>query len=329
MGRMKKYTFIIVAAVILLTAGGVSATWQYAISPAEMFEGNIDVDLSVWNYFPPVIEGSGEDHKTLVGNVITDGLNKEGSALNNAIADRANSTDIWGNERVTFSDKDYNAGDSVKDLFCEGTESLTFLVYFPKATPNIRYLFTTAVDMGEESFLFGRSNIPEGEMVYPIYRTTLELKDGVWVETGMEVGGAPSMYYQNSTTGNVIVKTPSFDPANFVVEKRGTDTANAIYTYIHSTLPANSTVQGIEGRKTTTALSDGNAVYYRFNETGARTLRVKDLAAEIVIYDAQGGIITPTIDESNPEFKKYTFTATAGTNYIKITGGGTVTFTLY
>lgn len=325
MGRMKKYTFIIVAAVILLTAGGVSATWQYAISPANSGSADLPVSCWEWSELPPVVPG--EDHGSLIESVVDGilGLNTPDSPLDYAIDDMISKAG-GKHESLISIDANYNLG----GLIDNRSAALTFLVYFPDITPDVRYLFTTAVDLGEPGK--NGNNIPYGETVYPVYRTRLNLVGEKWVQGDTVIGSAPSREYDN--WGGANNKTPSIDVANFREGVLGdkfvsVSDNNAILTYLHRSLPEDGSIVGLNGMRTTTALSNGNAVYYRFDAAGARTLCVKDLAAEIVIYDAQGGIITPTIDESNPEFKKYTFTATDGTNYIKITGGGTVTFTLY
>lgn len=208
-----KLTFLLLFFFILFTSGGVYAMFQYAEGPIQDQVVTIDKDMVSFAYLYPNTP-EGRKQEALVDNLLngTDqypdiGLNNPDSRINTIIKNRAGT--IWGN-RNTLGSMDAHEKDTLSQFFDDETIDMTFLVYFPNGTSGTYYIFTTPVDLGTSS-----PNIPYGDYIYPIYRTTLQKNaDGKYEAVKVEVGEAISAKYSNYL-GSLLVTAPSFNASSW------------------------------------------------------------------------------------------------------------------
>ncbi len=309
LGRL---TAVIVIMALLFSIGGVYASWHYARGPVLSQMELIDILMDMWvgsEELPNEVEG--EKHKVLIDAIIrgTDdngvvvGLNNPDSFLNTQIEERSS---IWWKDADTLGSMDYWQEDNINNYFDLDTHNLSFLLYFPDGVSDTYYLFTTSIDLGENS-----PNIPIGTNVYPIYRTVLK-KDaiGEWYAVETKVGYAPSAYYDNAFTGTWL-RYPSFSAEGWVEGELGTSFSDAIYTY---------------NGQTQTALieSDTEVAYYKFTASSAGTVTItsSDTSALFTIYNSNQRTVTSnkTVDANGVTV---TFRASRNTTYyIAVSGDG-------
>lgn len=318
-----KVALVVAGAMTLVTTAGVSATWLYA--EYETTEQVITTEVSLkpfyWEGSTETQGGQGEDHKYLLDNIIED-LNSNDSYLEDQILDRQSSGIFGWYGWDTFGSMDVRDEAQIKDLFGLEAEGLNFLIYFPKNNKNIRYVFTTSVDMGTPGT--GNNyvmNIAEGKMVYSVYRTTLELIDGNWVGVVTELGAAPSKFYDNDWLGSLVVKCPSFDPTKWVAGKQGTSTSNAIYAYV--------------GLSTTAYVdSETEASYYVLTSSasGTRTVTTYNANVHLTVTSNNSSVSvkkTTNVDAEGKTYYVFTYSVTNNrTYYMCFSGDKAMTFTL-
>ncbi len=265
-------------AVVASAIVGAEAAWRYAEKDLENISLQPTIEMGIFNWQGSEIlpdDVLGEDHQVLVDGLLNGdaGMNTEGSEINQQISSRQ---EIWWADRDTYGSMDAYDKESMGELFGLDTSNLSFMIYFPDATPNIRYIFTTSEELGSSGY-FGsaKPNVPTGEYLYIVYRTTLNLNaDGEWEAVKSERGYAKSAYYQNDIFGSAISTTPAFDVTTWTEGKRGTGFNDAVYAYV-----------GLQS----TVYTDGatESVYYKITPTqsGNLTLSSANLAVTIKAYD--------------------------------------------
>lgn len=341
--RMRLISFIALFAILIYTISGVFATWDYATGGITDKKDTLNIMFFPWegeDILPE--EDGGYNQLVLVenllnGSMIQDGveigigLNNPDSDINTEIAERE------ARGKTTFGSMDAWDSEQMDAIFGLKAANLSFMFYFVDDTT--KYLFTTGVNLGENSILFGNPNYASGTLIYPIYRTILKYQvngineDGSdkyeWVAVKTVLGTAPSTYYDNDYAGSLIVKSPAFDPVKFAPLKQedcetgetavmvGNKTNNNIYLY-----------------------PDQKVDYVCENETAPAYFSVKPGAGTITIMldadclDAQVNVYSNNAYSreysSTTENGATTFTARANTTYyIKITGVKDLGFNLY
>lgn len=342
---------------------GVFATFSYANSPAKSGQNQIHISVFEWVGEGILPDAMGTDHKELINTLIVGeaGLNEENSYLNQQItARKENTIPILGisNPKDTFGSSDFWQNANVSDKFNADTYNLSFLMYFPNPfsdsdndgkddideSETTQYIFTTSVNLGTSSSwgVSAHPNIPLGEYVYPVYRTTVVNRYGDWVATTTELGCAKSAYYDNSLAGANLQQTPSFDPSSWLRTDDPTLTPpigskeNAIYTYVHTTIDdkaSSAGVPSIDGYETSTHVSNEptDTVYYRHvcEKSTEYTLAFIDERAVATVYDISENVVEYAVTTDNG-IKRFTWTATAGETYvIGVSGVSVMYFTLY
>lgn len=335
-----RMTGLCVMLACLITVGSVYASFHYAVGPPEDIESLFQIHMaSTWVL--PDDKETGESHQSLLEEIIngSDGLNTKSSYLNDQIASRKRY------DRETFSNNDFWQGSTASSTFETETSNLTFLLYFPD-NPNTTqdeseqemYVFTTAVYLGESSFLSNPdTTVPIGDYVYAIYRTRLINIGGQWIAQETELGAAPSMLYQNSLAGSWLSRNPSFDPAptKWLSGKRGTTYSNAIYTYVHPAAGKDSNgnlFTNIDGYTTSTHVADSTSelVYYRYTaeSTKTYTLKVKGNIT-VSVYNNLYNPINTTVTTAS-DYTTIKFSATRNTlYYIVMSGSEKTIYTFY
>jgi len=228
MKAFKKSMIVLVAVVLLVSVGGVSATWYYATQPAQSVEETLDFQLGdfLWDGSGSLpTEGEiGENHLLLIDNIINHpqhGLNASGSYLNDQIDKRQSGGLGWGGGRDTLGSMAVTQSEELTEIFGLDASALSFLIQFVSDTEY--YLFTTGVDLGERGAcnIFGTTtkagspNVPLGSPVYPIYKTVVRMVDGKWTAISTVIGYANSAWYEESRSKANATQIPSFDPDTF------------------------------------------------------------------------------------------------------------------
>lgn len=320
-----KIILSIVSLSIVVSCSGVFASWIYA--EENPVESNKELPFILnefyWQGAEELPEDSslGENHVVLIekilngtytdanGNVTNIGLNNPNSYISKEIENRSNIS--WFSSD-TLGSMDYWERDDISKYFDTATTNLTFLIYFPEGVSDTYYLFTTSVVLGEDS-----PNIPIGQVIYPIYRTTLvKNAEGVWEATETSTGFATSSYYENPITGSWLVKYPSFDPTTWNEGKQGTASSNAIYSYVGQTITLHA-----ETAETKT--------YYKIVAPSNTNIKVssEDSAVKIIVYNS--GMSYVTAREGAQASNSITFKPTRNsTYYIEVYGATTITFNI-
>lgn len=277
---MKSCFYLVLSALFFAfsAVGGAAAAWIYGEQSINGVSISSKIEMEIFNWQGSEIlpdDVLGEDHQALVDGLLNGeaGMNTEGSEINKQISSRQ---EIWWAERDTYGSMDAYDKESMGELFGLDASNLSFMIYFPDTSPNIRYIFTTSEDLGTSGYLgSANSNVPTGEYLYIVYRTTLNLNaDGEWEAVKSERGYAKSAYYQNDIFGSALSTTPAFDVITWTEGKRGTGFNDAIYAYA-----------GLQS----TAYTDGESesVYYKITPTqsGDLTVSSTNLAVTIKAYD--------------------------------------------
>ena len=298
----------------LLAVGGVLATWTYAESEIDDLQISPVIEMGVFNWEGAEIlpdDVLGENHQVLINELIDGevGMNAENSEINQQIESRKNT---WFGGRDTFGSMDAYDSTAMEDLFGLDSSNLSFMIYFPEETPQIRYIFTTSVDLGEKGLFNASPNIPIGEYVYVVYRTTLALQDGEWVAQKSEIGYAKSAYYQNDIAGSLIAKCPAFDVETWNAGELGKSFDDAIYAFIGETDSAYTS-------------SATQTAYYKIVVQTAQTLTVSSTNENVTItvYDQDKNVVKKKNGKANNNFS---WQATAQTYYFSLVGDTAMDF---
>ena len=326
MKYVKSLIAVFVIALITVTCfctKNLKAAWHYAMSVS----GSINVPMSV-EVFPWVgadqLPGDivGEDHQALIeailngtytesnGNITQIGLNNPNSYISNEIQNRTNGNFLFRSD--ILGSMDYWERNDINKFFNTNTTGLSFLLYFPEGQGKTYYLYTTSIDLGDDS-----PNIPVGETVYPVYRTELHLdEDGVWRAKETRTGYAESAYYQNPITGSWLVKYPSVDPDSWVEGELGTSNSNAVYAYIG---------------QTTTAYNKDAATpkYYKITASSAAAVKVtsENTKAILRVYNAQMQQVNTNGGAQGTNSVSFR-TSRNTTYYIQVSGDTSITFSI-
>jgi hypothetical protein len=312
-------------ALLCFCTANVRAAWYYNISISANIEIPVDVKVMPWvgaEELPQDIMG--EDHEKLIetilsgthtdanGNVTEIGLNNPNSYINQEIANRTQGNSWFTSD--TLGSMDFWESSDIAKYFDTDTTGLEFVVYFPTDEPNVHYLFTTSVELGESN----SPNFPIGEPIYPIYRTKLiqNAETGEWEAVETKTGSCKSAYYDNPITGSWLVKYPSFDPSTWAEGKLGTSTTDAIYSYI--------------GQEVTCYNKQATDVtYYKLSTTSNSNVAIKstNANAKISVYNANGQLVATRGGAQGTN--NITFRGSSnGTFYIAVTGAESITFTI-
>ena len=224
-----KFSTLFLALIILLSAGGAYAIWEYATLPANKTQEQLKLEIGdfLWEGSGSLpVEGEiGENHLSLIDNIINHsehGLNASGSYLNDQIDARQSGGLGWRGGRDTLGSMAVTQSDELDEIFGLSASELSFLIQFVSDTKY--YLFTTNVDLGERGAcnIFGYNTksgsptVPLGQNIYPIYKTVVEYIDNKWTATSTVVGYAKSAWYEESRSNSSATQIPSFDPDTFV-----------------------------------------------------------------------------------------------------------------
>ena len=309
-----------------MTIAGVSASWRYAEGDIvdTTNEATVEIENFVWEgseVLPDDVQG--EDHHDLIAAIVngSNGLNTPNSALNQQIDSRKNSWRSWD----TFGSMDWRDEAAMNEMFNLKTQGLSFMLYFPDNQPEKQYLFTTSIDLGEAGWISASPNIPIGEYVYVVYRTSLAWNDETqrWEEEKTEAGYAKSAYYNNDMFGSAVRKCPAFDATSWQAGKLGTSRSNSVYTYVG---------------QTTTAYVDAidEPIYYDLTNSsaGTRKVTVYNEVSTITILDGNGkqvnGVtINKVTTADGKQAVEASWSASSNTlYYIQLVGAKSMTFTV-
>jgi hypothetical protein len=317
-------SFIVgIIAVVCFCSMNVKGAWHYAMSASGSIEVPMAVEVFPWvgvEQLPSDILG--ENHQNLIEKILNGiyvdsngqetkiGLNNPDSYINNEINNRANGN-FWFRSDILGS-MDFWERSDIEKFFDTSTTGLSFLIHFPEGSSDTYYLFTTSIHLGDSS-----PNIPIGEKIYPVYRTTLHKgDDGVWKATETHTGSANSAYYQNPITGSILVKYPSLNPDTWAEEDLGTSMDNAIYTYIGQDV---------------TAYNDNatDCRYYKVTAKSNATLKItsQNDKAKLRVYDGNKKLVGTNGGAQGT--KNLSFSAKNGTTYyIEVSGATSITFSV-
>jgi hypothetical protein len=225
---IKRYAIILIALIMLLSTGGVYATWQYAYMGSNPAGLDITIRLGEFNWAGsgdlPTDDAIGEDHLALIQQIINHpqhGLNTSGSYLNDQIKDRQDGGIGWSGGRDTLGSMAVTQSEELTEIFGLDSSNLDFLIQFKSDTEY--YIFTTGEDLGERGEINiwgnnktpGKPNVPIGGNIYPIYRTKIVKTNGTWAAVETKVGYATSAWYEESRRNATATQIPSFDPDTF------------------------------------------------------------------------------------------------------------------
>jgi hypothetical protein len=225
---LKRYFAALLCFMMMLSFGGVFATWQFASSGPTPAYLDIAMRLGEFNWAGsgdlPTYDEIGENHLELINQIINHpdhGLNKSGSYLNDQIKDRQDGGLGWSGGRNTLGSMAVTQSNELDEIFGLSAINLDFLIYFESST--VYYIFTTGEYLGERGEINfwgnnskpGNPAVPIGESIYPIYRTKVVKTSGTWAATETKVGYATSDWYDESRRNANATQIPSFDPTTF------------------------------------------------------------------------------------------------------------------
>ena len=229
---IKKLFCALICFMMILSVGGVYATWEYAeIAPLTEII-SINIRLSEFNWTGsgnlPNDGGIGENHISLIDQIINHpqhGLNVSRSYLNEQIEDRQDGGLGWSGGRDTLGSMAVTQSSELDSIFGLSSNNLEFLIYFKSS--NEYYIFTTNVYLGERGEINilgnnktpGKPTVPIGEYIYPIYRTKIVKSNGTWSAVETVEGYAKSDWYDESRRNANATQIPSFDPTTFIEGK--------------------------------------------------------------------------------------------------------------
>jgi hypothetical protein len=213
---------------MLLSVGGVYATWNYTNNGPTPKDHELSIRLGEFNWAGsgdlPTDDAIGENHLSLIDQIINHpehGLNTSKSYLNEQIKDRQDGGIGWSGGRDTLGSMAVTQSDELNDIFGLASFSLDFLIQFKSSTEY--YIFTTGEDLGQRGEINiwgnnktpGKPTVPIGGNIYPIYRTRVVKIDGVWTAVETKAGYATSAWYEESRRNANATQIPSFDPDTF------------------------------------------------------------------------------------------------------------------
>ena len=185
---IKRLLISLLAIMIILCVGGVSATWKYAeISPTPQ-DQFMNVDIAIFEYPPEQIlpggnENDGEvilgnDHFRLV-NLITNeagkgySLNSNNSLLNSLLE---KSSVVYSNQKVS--------GGNLKFVLDEKNNTFGLYYTIEKIDDNLYYVYTFSID--------DLATISGTNFEMCVYRTTVKKTD-TWAATVSHIGYAKTI----------------------------------------------------------------------------------------------------------------------------------------
>ena len=225
---MRRILPMLLCVAMLLSVGGVYATWKYANTGPNPAYLELPLRLSEFDWVGsgdlPTDDEIGENHLTLIDQIINHeqhGLNKSGSYLNEQIEDRQDGGIGWSDGRDTLGSMAVTQSEELKEIFGLASFNLDFLIQFKSDTEY--YIFTTGEYLGERGEINwlgnnktpGNPTVPIGENIYPIYRTRVVKENGVWKAVETKAGYAQSAWYEESRRNANATQIPSFDPDTF------------------------------------------------------------------------------------------------------------------
>ena len=338
----KKLTWILIAVVLVSSVVGVSATWTYATGDATYVLGeSVKIESFPWEGSEILPDDeNGNNHRLLIDNILNGtmeennqtigiGLNSPTAEINQQIENRTDKG------YYVFGSMDFWSSNQMRALFGTEAVGLEFLIYSPKDTPNVKYLFTTGVEFGTTGGLWDTSgfNYPTGTRIFPIYRTRLEYLPQVdgetgkteysWVAMKTVLGSAESALYPNNMAGTLLTKTPGLDPETFApinsadcetgenAVVMGTNASNAIHTYVGQVLEGKVDTVETTVYFTITPKSNGTVVF-------KPTTRAQGLVVNVYSDRAMTKLVS-TVQANGT----ITFTAKASTTYYYKVSGST------
>lgn len=225
---MSKWLALILCLAMILSVGGVYATWKYATHGPMDAGVDVSIRLGEFNWVGsgdlPTDDAIGENHISLIDQIINHpqhGLNTSNSYLNKQIEDRQDGGLGWSSGRDTLGSMAVTQSEELTEIFGLNAFALDFLIQFKSSSEY--YIFTTGENLGERGEINvwgnnktpGKPTVPIGESIYPIYRTRVVKIDGVWTAVETKVGYATSAWYEESRRNANATQIPSFDPDTF------------------------------------------------------------------------------------------------------------------
>ena len=181
-----------------------------------------------------------ENHEALIDAMINDtvnGLNNPDSYLSEQILVRY--ADSNGKpSRDSLGSMAAKQGNELEIMFGDAystTEEIAYMFHF--IDPNkdgvidSYYLYTTSIYLGDKK----TTSVPLGESIYCIYRTEIifDEEEGKWKPLKIEVGHAPSAYYEEDQPNMNSSRLPAFDHRNWSNSKIGTSFDDAMWTNVN------------------------------------------------------------------------------------------------
>ena len=294
---------LLVLLIMTMLIGGVYSKWNYKTNGSTPYSQIVDMSLFLWNEIPEGEEGRIIKETNIA---VAESLNNKNSELNSAI----DSKRIFGLKSISSVDNLH--GDQIrKELGLD--PKANFLVEYPDA--NTRIVYTSTVQMGGQSALGAPTfNIPEGEWIYPVYKTVATYNETrrVWEQGSTQRGYATSGEYVTFLTA-----APFFRPETWRRGKLGYNEPTAIFAY-----------QGQSVRALLDEPSD--IVYYKLTiptnnakvsisitSPSAGTVRVKRADGKAISVNGNG--------TSKASFKN---NKRNSTYYLELTGGTDIAFSI-
>lgn len=225
---MSKWLAIFLLLAVVLTTGGVYATWHYTTTGPSPVHQEIPLRLSEFNWAGsgnlPTDDAIGENHLSLLDQIINHpehGLNTSKSYLNEQIEERQDGGIGWSSGRDTLGSMAVTQSEELNEIFGLTSFALDFLIQFKSSTEY--YIFTTGEYLGERGEINwlgnnktpGKPAVPIGQPIYTIYRTRVVKQNGVWTAVETTSGYALSAWYEESRRNANATQIPSFDPNTF------------------------------------------------------------------------------------------------------------------
>jgi hypothetical protein len=335
-----KVLALLSALVVVFSAVGVYATWQYTENEVFPATATLSIVPFPWSGSEILPDGEGFNHAWLINNLLNGkdangngiGLNTTNSELNQEIADRWKSG-FLDPRRDTIGSMATWFGGTLDAMFGSEAANLEFLIKFIDENGDGQidyyYIYTVGLrfsDSDPQYGLWGSPNIPYGNKIYPIYRTKI-VKDQYdqWAAESSALGFANSALYDASSSLGFIASIPSFDEDTWKpVNADGTNMPgqsmdDPLWTYA-------DLENSIEvGTKTT-------VVYYAFSPLATNTYTVT--AAEgsdcrFVVYDGnQNEIARSGSGDTSVSFNGAYSNNNRRTYYIAVSGDTELTFTV-
>ena len=240
---MRKFTATLALCVlaVMLSVGGVSASFNYTHHKPDSIYGSLGVQMNdfIWqgSDILPDEEETGTDHLFLVQNMVDGsmsgrpeiGLNDPDSELNQYINKRLEGGIGWRDGRNYFGSMAVTGSEEMEAIFGAAAKGLSFIVEVDENDPsgNTYYIYTTDVYLGErgEPNWLGTSNktpgkptVPIGQYIEVIYRTKLVRpdKNSAFDIIETKKGKAKSDWYDENRSNANVTQIPAFDIETWV-----------------------------------------------------------------------------------------------------------------